>query len=40
MGCGTSIATETGDTELKKDMDDLMGKKIPKVCTTCICSSS
>ncbi|CAD8044669.1 unnamed protein product [Paramecium primaurelia] len=30
MGCGTSANNETVDTDSRKDIDDLMGKKIPK----------
>lgn len=32
MGCGTSDNSETADANSKRDLDELMGKKIPKVC--------
>lgn len=31
MGCGSSVSNETVDTDSRRDIDDLMGKKIPKV---------
>lgn len=31
MGCGSSASNETVDTDSRRDIDDLMGKKIPKV---------
>jgi len=35
MGCGSSNnGNETVDTNSKKDIDELMGKKIPKVLFT------